>query len=290
MASILQRELGATVHTSLWAQSSHRQAGSGAGVADLGPLPWLYGQWEAVCKAQGKVLIIWSPEAKRTYERWRKERPHMSKNEKKVDYCRKANVRHEKIRGNAEEDLKLNGRTLGKCKKEKSKGEKDFVELCDDKDWYSEKEPSTVIDSVFVAALASLEGALQECKSKGASIVYFQGLCRSKDIPKTLRGVSRYCLPQDFSGLIQELGQLSCWPRLLSKGLSLWLARKLAQRLQTLLPQTHGCKVPGLSLKASVRMTSDQTQSRLKLPLAAELGDVQELELLQGSSWRAEQS
>ncbi|KAM6924381.1 uncharacterized protein FYW49_004617 [Xenentodon cancila] len=288
LALMLQRELGATVHTSLWAQSSQRQAGTEAGVADLGPIPWLYGQWEAVCKAQGKVLIIWSTEAKKTYENWRKERSNMSKNEKKMEHCKK-------------EDLKLNGRKLGKCRKEKVAGEKGFVELCDDKDWHSQKEPSTVIESVFVAALASLEASLQECRSQGVAIVYFQGLCHSKDIPKTLRGVSRYCLPQDFSGLIQELGQLKrrtksggfrwhCWPRLVSKGLSVWLARKLAQRLQTLLPQNQRRKPPGLSVTStsSLKVTSARTQSRLKLPVAAELGGLQEQELLQGSSRRAE--
>lgn len=284
-ASFLQGELGATVHTALWAQTSQTQAGTEVGVADLGPLPWLYGQWEAVCKAQGKVLIIWSPEAKKTYDKWREERV----NREDEDY-RKA---HEKIC--VQEDLKLNGR---KCKKEKAAGNKECVQLCDDKDWCPQKEASMVIGPVFTAALACLEGALQRCKGREVSVVYFQGLCHSRDIPKAFRGVPRFCLPQDFWGLIQELGETRrgtkagkyrwhCWPRLLSKVLSVWLARRLAQRLQTLLPKTQGNKMQGLRVPSSIKMTSDKT-SRLKLPLAARLGTVQEQELLRGSPWRAE--
>lgn len=99
LASILQGELSATVHMALWAQSSQTQAGSG--VADLGPLPWLYGQWEAVRKAQGKVLIVWSPEATKAYEKWKEERASVDKNEGEKEDCSRAEV---------EEDLKLSGR------------------------------------------------------------------------------------------------------------------------------------------------------------------------------------
>ncbi|XP_074500007.1 uncharacterized protein LOC141772659 [Sebastes fasciatus] len=290
LASILQGELSAKVHMALWAQSSQKQAGTGTGtgVADLGPLPWLYGQWEAVRKAQGKVLIIWSPGATNTYEKWREERAKMDKNEKKMDDYSKAEVRHEKIRVEVEEVLKPNGRKNKKEKAARKKG----VKLCDDKDWYTQREPSTVIAPVFTAALACLEGALQEGNGQGVALVYFQGLCHSRDIPKAFRGVPRYCLPQDFRGLIQELGGMRrqtktgkfrwhCWPRLLSKVLSIWLARQLAQRLQKLLPQTKGKKMQELSVTPSANMMSDK--SRLKLPLAANmarLGTVQEHEPL----------
>ncbi|XP_068997489.1 uncharacterized protein [Embiotoca jacksoni] len=295
LASILQGELGATVHTALWAQSSQRKDGTGDAVPDLGPLPWLYGQWEAVCKAQGKVLIIWSAEAKKAYEQWRERRANVDKNvvENEED-CRKANVKHDKI-----EDLRLNGRRLGKCRKGKAAGKKDCVRLCDDEDWCPQKESSTVIEPVFMAALACLEGALQECKGQGVAIVYFQGLGHSRDIPKALRGARRYCLPQDFRGLIQHLGGMRrrtktdqfrwhCWPRLLSKVLSIWTARQLSRRLQTLLPQTQGHKVRGQSAPSSVKMTSVKTLDRLKLLPAASPGTAQELELLHGSPWRAE--
>ncbi|KAF6719190.1 Interleukin-17 receptor E [Oryzias melastigma] len=237
LASILHGKLGATVHTALWAQSSQKPSASGAGVADLGPVPWLYGQWEAVCKAQGKVLIVWSPDAKKTYERWRLER---RKNQRAED-CRKENPRQEKIRAEEEELLNSDSRKVGKWKKAARK--KDAVQMCEEGDGFLEKEPSAVIEPVFVAALASLEGALRGCKDQQVAIVYFQGLCHSKDIPKDLRGISRYCLPQDFSGLLQELGMergAGHWPRLPSKLLSTWLARRLARRLQTLLLQMKG--------------------------------------------------
>ncbi|XP_038579516.1 interleukin-17 receptor E [Micropterus salmoides] len=243
LASVLQGELSATVHMALWAQSSQTKARTG--VADLGPLPWLYGQWESVRKAQGKVVIIWSAEAKKTYEKWWEERANVDKNVRKKEDCSKAEMRHEEIRVEMAEDLKLNGRSPGNGKK----GKKYCVELCHDEEWYPSNEPSAVIAPVFTAALACLEGALQGCKGQGVVLVYFQGLCHSRDIPKSFRGVPRYCLPQDFRGLIQELGGMRrptktgkfmwhCCPRLLFKVLSVWLGRQLAQRLKTLLPQT----------------------------------------------------
>ncbi|XP_011475578.2 interleukin-17 receptor E isoform X1 [Oryzias latipes] len=280
LASILHGKLGATVHTALWAQSSQKPSESRAGVADLGPVPWLYGQWEAVCKAQGKVLIIWSPDAKKTYERWRLE---MSMNGRTAG-SRKANTRHEKIKAEEEELFNNDIRKVGKWKKATTAArKKDVVQLCDEEGRFSEKKPSAVMEPVFVAALASLEGTLLGCKNQQVAIVYFQGLCHSKDIPKDLRGVSRYCLPQDFSGLVQELGmergELQ-WPRLLSKLLSTWLARRLARRLQTLLLQ-----MKGQSLSSSAKTTSGQKRSRFRL----QLGSVHEQELLRESPWRREE-
>ncbi|XP_029108322.1 interleukin-17 receptor E isoform X2 [Scleropages formosus] len=64
LASILQTELRARVRTALLAQGE----GEGGSVADLGPLPWLYGQCETVRGAGGRVLLIWSPEGKRAYQ------------------------------------------------------------------------------------------------------------------------------------------------------------------------------------------------------------------------------
>lgn len=262
LASILQGELGATVHTAMWQQNSQRQAGNGASVADLGPIPWLYGQWDAVCKAQGKVLIFWSPEAKRSYERWKLKGGSMDKNE--------ADLNHERIRDAAQENLKLKG----KWRKEKSSGRNCCATLFEDKDWSSQKEPSTVMEPVFMAALASLEGALQEGKGKDVAIVYFQGLCHSRDIPKAFRGVPRYCLPQDVSDLLQELAEVrgmkngefrrSCGHRLLSKVMSMWLARQLARRLRMVLPQTREREAK--SGPSSTEMTSDRARSRLTLP------------------------
>ncbi|XP_063737599.1 uncharacterized protein LOC134863180 isoform X2 [Eleginops maclovinus] len=289
LASILQGELSAAVHMALCAQSSQTKNGteSGTGVADLGPLPWLYGQWEAMRKAQGQVLIIWSPEATKTYEKWREERANMHKSERKMRECSKEDVTHE---NKVEEVI---GKRLGKCKKEKAAGKKH----CDDIDWYT--QPSTVIAPVFAAALSCLEGALQENKSQGVAFVYFQSLCHSRDIPKAFRNVPRFCLPKDFRGFVQELGGIQrqkrtgklrwhCLHRLLAKVQSVWLARQLAQRLQTLLPQTQGKKTQGFSDTSSLKIISDKTHGRLKLPLTANMarsGTVQEHEPLHLLPW-----
>lgn len=258
-------------------------------MADLGPLPWLYGQWEAVRNAQGKVFIIWSPEAKKTYEKWREERANVDKDERKKEHHRKAGVK-----GGEEEkeEFRQSGKRLGRCKKEKAQN--DCVKGCNHTDWSPQKEPSAVIDPVFMAALACLDGSLQKCKGQGAAIIYFEGLGHRRDIPKRLRAIPRFCLPHDLRGLIQELGgetrrnksgtfRWHCWPRLLNKVLSIWLARQLARRLQTLLPQTRD----GTS---SVKSTSDKTPpKRPWLPQAARPETALEQEPLRpGSPWRTE--
>lgn len=219
LASMLERELSATVHTPLWASTSR----SGGGVADVGPLPWLYGQWEAVRDSQGKVLIVWSPEAKAAYEKRRKETLAEDDKAKKT----KAEV--------------------------KRHGEKSKVRSCNERrggDGPPETERPHVVAPAFAAALACLEGALRQGKGQEVAVVYFQGLCHSRDVPRALRRLPRYCLPQDFRGLIQELGGMRqptasdessccccwrCWPRLLSKALSVKLAQRLAARLERLL-------------------------------------------------------
>lgn len=282
----------------LWAQTSQRPTGSGTGVADVGPLPWLYGQWENMRKTQGKVLIVWSPEAKTTYEKWKEERANMDQKVRKDDN----DVTHEKIRTAVEEDYKLNGKGHSKSKKVNPAGGMDCVELSDGKDWCSQREPSSVIAPVFAAALACLQGTLQQYKGQGVAIVYFQGLGHSRDIPKALRGVPRYCLPHDFRGLIQELGGMKrstqtgqfrwhCWPRVLAKVQAIWLARQLAHKLQTHLPQTQGKRRQGLRGVSSQKKKnlSDKTQIGLKLPPAASRTrpeTEQEQEPLHVSPWR----
>lgn len=301
LASILQGELHATVQMALWAQTSQKQTGSGTGLADVGPLPWLYGQWENMRKAQGKVLIVWSPEAKTAYQKWKEERANMDQKERKHEDDSEADVRHDKIRAAVEEDYKLNGKGQSKSKKDKAAGGKDCVELSDGKDPYSQKEPTSVIAPVFAASLACLQGTLQQCKGQGVAIVYFQGLGHSRDIPKALRGVPRYCLPHDLRGLIQELGGMRstqtgkwhCWPRVLAKAQSIWLARQLAHRLQTHLPQTQGKQSRGLRVTSlqKRKKLADKTQNGLKfLPAAsrAKPETVQEQEPLHVSPRRAQ--
>ncbi|XP_068162346.1 uncharacterized protein [Antennarius striatus] len=292
LASILQGELGATVLTALWALCVRTHPGARTGVADLGPIPWLYGQWEAVLKAEGKVLIVWSPEANRIYERWRKEKGILGKNDRKRDEYSRAEVRYQKIRVEVEKFLKL------KYNKRKAARQKLSSNLCDGKDSEPQGGSSSVIGPVFTAALACLEGALQGLEDHRVVLVYFQGFCHSRDIPKALGRVPRYCLPQEFSGLVQELGGMrqvnageisrNCWPRLLSKVVSLWLARQLARRLQTLLPQRRGRRRREPSIVSSPE-TPETAQSRIRWPPPADgatPATAQEQEPLCQSPWQ----
>lgn len=283
LASILQGELSATVHMALWALGSQTQDGAQAGLADLGPLPWLYGQWEAVSKEQGKVLIVWSSEAMNTYKKWKEGREHVNKTGMRHDNYSETKVEHEKLQENMMDFSKLKG-----------KRQKDCVQPCED----IQREPCTVIEPVFMAALACLEAALQKCKGQRVAFVYFQSLCHNKDIPKAFRGIPRYRLPQDFRGLLQELGAkprptttgkfgCDCSPRLLSKIMSVWLARQLAQKLQTLLPQMQGKKKARVT--SSQKQTLGKTQNELKLPPTEDTGTSQEHEPLCTPPLRAEQ-
>lgn len=254
LASMLEGELSATVHTALWASTSKSQEGVRTGVADVGPLPWLYGQWEAVRDAQGKVLIVWSPEAKAAYEKWKRETLAGDEGE---------------TAGDKDEGTK-------KIKVEaKRHREKSRVRTCKERrrDGSPETERAPVVAPTFTAALACLEGALRQGKGQGVAVVYFQDLCHSRDVPRALRRVPRYCLPQDFRGLIQELGGMRqpapteevscccwrCWPRLLSKALSIRLAQQLAGRLERLLRRS------ARDLGSLPRPTSEKSRGRFGL-------------------------
>ncbi|XP_014000875.1 uncharacterized protein [Salmo salar] len=244
LASILQGELCAEVRMALWAQISNGDGPgamerSGAGVAELGPVPWMYGQWEAVREAGGRVLIIWSPEAKESYKSWREERDGGSRRDGK----KTGGSKGEEMRQGESGGEELKGLEKTRDKQEQA-GMKKGVEWKEEgRSGEEEREPSSVTGPVFRAALSCLQGALQGTgKSHGFALVYFQDLCHSRDIPKDLRGVPRYCLPRDFGGLIRELGGMArgrnnvigswhCWPRLLSKTLSLWLARRLTHKM-----------------------------------------------------------
>lgn len=222
LASMLEGELSATVHTALWASTSKSRGAVRTGVADVGPLPWLYGQWESVRDSQGKVLIVWSPEAGAAYEKWKRETLAEDEKTKKVKVEAKRHREKSKVRTSKDS--------------------------CRDSSPEAERPP--VVAPAFSAALACLEGALRQGKGQEVAVVYFQDLCHGRDVPRALRRVPRYCLPQDFRGLIQELGGMRqpsptdqfcccccwrCWPRLLSKVLSIRLGQRLAGRLERLL-------------------------------------------------------
>lgn len=283
LASILQGELSATVRTALWALRSQTQDGAQAGVDDLGPLPWLYGQWEAVRKEQGQVLIVWSSEAKKTYEKWKEGRESLTKTEMRHGNYSETNLEREKLRENMVE-----------YSQRKGKRQKDGTESCED----FQREPCAVITPVFQAALACLEAALQKCKGDRVAFVYFHRFCHNRDIPKAFRGIPRYCLPQDFRGLLQELGAkprptregrfgYHCLPRLLSKVLFVWLAQQLVRKLHSLLPQMQGEKKP--TVTSSQKQTLGKTQNGLRLPPTDDTGTSQEHEPLRGSPSAAEE-
>lgn len=283
LASILQGELSATVHMALWALRSQTQDGAQAGVADLGPLPWMYGQWEAVSEEQGKVLIVWSSEAKKTYEKWKEGRENVNKTETSHDGYSETKVERDKLQEN-----------VGQYSKLKGQRQKDCVQTCED----FQREPCTVIAPVFTAALACLEAALQRREAQRVAFVYFHSFCHNRDIPKAFRGIPRYCLPQDFRGLLQELGAKprpaktgpsggGCLPRLLSKIMCVWLARRLAQKLQTLLPQRQG------RVTWPQKQTLGKRQKGLKLPPTEDTADAEDMadtehEPLRRSPMRAE--
>ncbi|KAJ3586017.1 hypothetical protein NHX12_012419 [Muraenolepis orangiensis] len=251
LASILQGELCATVRMALWSQSSVRQSGAGAGgpsqegsgVADLGPLPWLYGEWDAVQRAQGKVLVVWSPEAKKVFERTREQKTEPEKRRKHKGTCEGEERRGttmdnlEEEEEEEEEDRRLKERTL-KCGTEKA------VLLEKDESAAAVCEGSSITDPVLRATLARLQGALrQPGRLHPVVLISLRGLNRHRDIPNELRAVPHYCLPGDFRGLIRELARAGwgdsghgCWPRLLSKVTSLWLARRMSHRLKAWLP------------------------------------------------------
>ncbi|KAK0133363.1 Interleukin-17 receptor E [Merluccius polli] len=251
LASILQGELCAAVRMALWSQSSERKSGAGAGaggpapgngVADMGPLPWLYGEWDAVQRAQGKVLVVWSHEAKQVYETMRGQKTERRKREGTRQGEAKRGRAMDDLEEEEEEDWKLKERML-------TYGTEKAILLAEDETAEATSfDGSSITWPVLRATLARLQGALQEPgRSHPVVLISLSGLSHNRDIPNELRGVPRYCLPGDFRGLIQELGGIAmgnnweglgcdCWPTLLSKILLLWSARRLSHQLKTWLP------------------------------------------------------
>ncbi|XP_023652343.1 interleukin-17 receptor E isoform X2 [Paramormyrops kingsleyae] len=204
LASILQGDLCSSVHMA-------HLASRGGGVADLGPLPWLYGQCETVLAAGGRVLVVWSPEGNSAYQAW----------------C-----------GPTAEETGERQIENDQRGKEKSEGEGHHMEGSD-----RSMEPSGVTTSVLRAALAYLRGMLHGYgQSHGFALVGFEGLCCSQDIPKELKELPLYQLPCDFRALVQELHYCQAdtrwrfWHRLFSTMQAYRVADKLAHKLQLHMP------------------------------------------------------
>ncbi|XP_046727994.1 interleukin-17 receptor E isoform X2 [Silurus meridionalis] len=210
LASGLQEELRMDVRLAQWAHCSSQTS-----LAQLGPVPWLFGQCQHVHSVGGMVLIAWSSKAQQTFLRWRERESG----------------------GKADKDQK----------------DRVLLEEWQDKEGQQWAENhSSITAPVFNASLISMWAGLQsERHGQGFGLVCFRGLRGTRCIPKQLRGIQRYCLPRDLSNLIHELdvnvhrpgsrvqkaSSWCCWPRLFSKGLSFWLSQRLARRLDALLPQ-----------------------------------------------------
>uniref|UniRef100_A0A8C1UBP9 Interleukin 17 receptor E n=1 Tax=Cyprinus carpio TaxID=7962 RepID=A0A8C1UBP9_CYPCA len=237
LASGLQGELLMDVRLAQWASS----------LAQLGPVPWLYGQCQAVQKAGGLVLIAWSPDAHQAFLR-----------RAKSDWVAGSQFSETGLYSAAEEE----------------------EQKCCDGEWMEKPvESSSIMAPVLDAALCCLwTGLHSDGHARGFGLVCFQGLnniSSSTYIPKQLRCVPKYCLPKDLSSLIHDLadswdgsgeaqGSGRCWPRLLSKALSFFMSRQLAPRLEAGLP---GPGLPKSSRKSvkSKRKTRRQKKRRSKV-------------------------
>ncbi|XP_016326202.1 interleukin-17 receptor C-like isoform X1 [Sinocyclocheilus anshuiensis] len=230
LASGLQGELFMDVRLAQWASS----------LAQLGPVPWLYGQCQAVQKAGGLVLIAWSPDAHQAFLRQAKS---------------------DRVVGSEFSETGLY-----------SAVEEEEQKSCDGEWMEKPVESSSITAPVFNAALSCLwTGLHSDGHARGFGLVCFQGLNNNNSsstyIPKQLRCVPKYCLPKDLSSLIHDLGEPTrahgsgrCWPRLLSKALSLFMWRQLAPRLKA------GLTVPSVpkSSRKSVGGTKRKTRRQKK--------------------------
>ncbi|XP_051524732.1 interleukin-17 receptor E-like [Myxocyprinus asiaticus] len=230
LASGLQGELFMDVRLAQWAQCRSQSS-----LAQLGPVPWLFGQCHAVQKAGGVVLIAWSPDAHQAYLRWQKSNSVAKRKGASGMY------------GCAED-----------CCKDKEK-------MCNDEEWMEQwQQSSSITAPVFNSALACLWASIHsDSKGQGFGLVCFQGIDGSSDIPKHLRCVRRYCLPTDLPSLIDNLGSSMdgmgktegsrrCWSRLVSKALSFFASHQLAPRLKAGLPVSDRCSskiIPKFSRK-----------------------------------------
>ncbi|XP_073675427.1 interleukin-17 receptor C [Garra rufa] len=245
LASGLKGELFMDVRLAQWAQCRPQSS-----LAQLGPVPWLYGQCKAVQKAGGLVLIAWSPDAHQAFLRWRKS---------------------DSVTGS---ELCETGLYSAVEKEE---------QICCDGEWMEKPvESSSITAPVFNAALSCLwSGIRRDSHGRGFGLVCFQGLNNNNNnsstyIPKQLRCVRKYCLPKDMSSLIHDLAgswngagkaQVSggCWPRLLSKTLSFFMSRQLAPRLKAGLPVPLIPKSSRKSMNGTKRKMWRQKKHRSKV-------------------------
>ncbi|XP_076859227.1 interleukin-17 receptor E isoform X2 [Brachyhypopomus gauderio] len=201
LASGLQEELCVDVRLAHWTHCSTQ-----ASLARLGPVPWLYGQCQAVQQAGGVVLVAWSADALRAFLRWREgqveEMEHRwSGKETWTERAREASsvVAPVFIAALASLWTGLHSERRGE-----GFGLIDFRGLG---------------GSCYVPK--DLRGVRRYCLPRDLSSLVHELDLKARGPGGVKAAVSQWC----------------CWPRLISKVLSSWLSQRLAQRLEACLPQ-----------------------------------------------------
>ncbi|XP_030640909.1 uncharacterized protein LOC115821266 isoform X2 [Chanos chanos] len=286
LASGLQGELCVGIRLAQWAQ-----CGAQTSLAQLGPAPWFYGQYQAVQQGGGKVLIAWSSDARKAFHTWR-EREMVE-----VKKCKSEKGVGNELEGKGTTDEESESRREGWMdnqtrKKHDMNGQmkkysnrpRERLQECKKEEMKEEHRKtcsSSITGPVFNAALSCLWMELQGAgRGQDIALIYFQGQSSSCHIPKDLRGVQRYCLPRDLPKLVQELTVTGsrvgaeetmdgwqCWPQLLSKMFSLRLSRQLAKRLSVWHPQTGGSPCQSgspLMLKLLQEWKKDKNRKKTK--------------------------
>lgn len=223
LASGLESELRCSVRLALWDHCASQDS-----IAQLGPVPWLHAQCQAVLQTGGMILIAWSSGVS------------LENNELHETYDYKEEWAYDV---KAEKETQIHTVTQkAECQKRTLQGHED---QCGEK--------TSVTVPVLVATLSCLQAAQQSGNQKDNFVLlYFQrkGYRDSKsngNLPALLHTLTRYHLPQNLPKLVLELcvdskaqtvdKKTSCW---------LWLARpwwahqvsgRLARRLRKYLHQ-----------------------------------------------------
>ncbi|XP_040214947.1 interleukin-17 receptor E [Rana temporaria] len=90
------------------------------------------------------------------------------------------------------------------------------------------KDPTNLFGAAMSCLSKDLGGEQESGKLKEYSIVYFEGLCERKDIPKNLRKISKYRLFKDLYRLVIKLQDTTCLAsQCLIKAVAKYLMKKL---------------------------------------------------------------
>ncbi|XP_018431615.1 PREDICTED: interleukin-17 receptor E [Nanorana parkeri] len=107
------------------------------------------------------------------------------------------------------------------------------------------KDPANLFGAAMSCLNKDLLAEQESAKLKEYAIVYFEGLCEKKDIPKSLRKISRYRLFKDLYRLVSRLQDTTCLsPPCLIKAVAKYLMKKLirSEKSQGLQYNVEICK------------------------------------------------